>query len=152
MQKSPFYFALLIAGVSPAFGEDAGKPVKAGSLEWTDAPPVFPSGAKAAIVSGDPAKEGPFVVRLQMPANYKIQAHHHPTAEYVTVLAGDIHFGMGDKFDGGKGQELGAGDFIGAPAEMNHYAWTMAGATIQVHGQGPFTMTYADPADDPSKR
>jgi hypothetical protein len=38
-------------------------------------------------VSGDPIKEGFYVVRLKMPAGYKIPAHHYPTTEYVTVLS-----------------------------------------------------------------
>ncbi len=29
---------------------------------------------------------------------------------------------------------------------------TTNGATIQVHMQGPFAITYVDPADDPSKK
>ena len=38
-----------------------------------------------------------------------------------------------------------------APAHMNHYAWTSEDTVIQVHGQGPFAITYVNPADDPSK-
>jgi hypothetical protein len=34
---------------------------------------------------------------------------------------------------------------------MNHYAWTSAETVVQVHGQGPFAITYVNPADDPSK-
>jgi len=30
-------------------------------------------------------------------------------------------------------------------------AWTTSGATIQVHLNGPFALTYVNPADDPSK-
>lgn len=38
-----------------------------------------------------------------------------------------------------------------APANVHHYAWTKTGATIQVHLNGPFAITYVNPADDPSK-
>jgi hypothetical protein len=34
---------------------------------------------------------------------------------------------------------------------MNHYAWTSEETVVQVHGQGPFVLTYVNPADDPSK-
>lgn len=34
---------------------------------------------------------------------------------------------------------------------MNHYAWATGGTVIQAHGQGPFAITYVNPADDPSK-
>jgi hypothetical protein len=33
---------------------------------------------------------------------------------------------------------------------MHHYAWTKTGAIIQVHMNGPFALTYVNPADDPS--
>ncbi|MER8437998.1 cupin domain-containing protein [Mesorhizobium sp. M1312] len=50
-----------------------------------------------------------------MPAGYKIAAHNHPTSEYLTVLSGNFHIGMGDKFDEAKGTELPAGGFGVAP-------------------------------------
>jgi len=151
MKKFPLCLTMFMIGAGPAFAEETVKWVTANSLQWADAPPALPKGAKAAVVSGDPSKEEVYVIRLQMPAGYRVPAHQHPTAEYVTVLAGDFSFGAGDKFDAGKGHELGAGDFVEAPAAMNHYAWTTTGATIQVYGQGPFAITYVNPADDPRK-
>jgi hypothetical protein len=56
---------------------------------------------------------------------------------------------MGDKLDPAKGKELGAGGFATAPAKMNHFAWTTSPSVVQVHGIGPFAITYVDPADDP---
>ena len=44
-----------------------------------------------------------------------------------------------------------AGGFGEAPAHMNHYAWTSEETVVQVHGHGPFVLTYVNPADDPSK-
>jgi quercetin dioxygenase-like cupin family protein len=89
------------------------------------------------------------VIRLKMPAGYKIAAHNHPTAEMVTVLSGDFHLGMGDKLDEGKSIQLTSGGYAEAPAQMNHYAWTSSSTIVQVHGQGPFAITYVNPADDP---
>jgi len=86
-----------------------------------------------------------------MPTNYKIPAHNHPTTEYVTVLSGDFHIGMGDKLDTQKGLLLHAGGFAEASAKMNHYAWSTGETVIQIHGQGPFAIAYVNPTDDPSK-
>jgi hypothetical protein len=44
------------------------------------------------------------------------------------------------------------GGFVVAPANMNHYAFTRTGATIQITSQGPFQIVYVNPADDPRKR
>ncbi len=128
-----------------------GTVLNADGLRWGDVPPVLPRGAQLAVVSGDPGKDGLYVVRIKMPPGYKIPAHHHPTTEYVTVLSGNFHIGMGDKLDESSGQELRAGGFAEAPAGMNHYAWATSETVVQVHGQGPFAITYVNPADDPSR-
>jgi quercetin dioxygenase-like cupin family protein len=104
------------------------------------------------VVSGDPGKPGLYVVRAKMPAGYKIAPHWHPTDEHVTVLSGTFAFGMGEKFDRASMKALPAGGYALMPADMRHFAMATTAATIQVHGQGPFALTYVNPADDPSKR
>ena len=47
---------------------------------------------------------------------------------------------------------LTSGGFGEAPAKMNHYAWVTSETVVQVHGQGPFAITYVNPADDPRNR
>lgn len=126
--------------------------VRAADLKWGDPPPVFEKGASFTVVSGDPGKPGIYVVRLKMPAGYKIAPHWHPTDEHVTVLAGVFAVGMGDKFDKSTMKALPAGGYALLPAEMHHYAMARTAATVQVHGMGPFALTYVDPNDDPSKR
>ena len=121
------------------------------AVKWGPAPPSLPKGAMIAVLAGDPFKDGPYVVRLKMPADYKIPAHHHPTTENVTVVSGSFHAGMGDKLDANKGQAFVPGGFVSMPAGMNHFAWATAETIVQVHGNGPFAIVYVNPADDPSK-
>ena len=45
---------------------------------------------------------------------------------------------------------LGPGGFIAAPAGGHHFAVTRGRTIVQVHGEGPFAITYVDPADDPA--
>jgi uncharacterized RmlC-like cupin family protein len=104
-----------------------------------------------AVLSGDPGKSGPFTVRLKFPANYKIAAHQHPTYEAVTVLSGEFHIGMGDKLDEAKSQALGPGGFVFLPEKMNHFAFSGGETVVQINSEGPFALTYVNPADDPSK-
>jgi anti-sigma factor ChrR (cupin superfamily) len=151
MRKLMLVLGLLLVGSATASAQEMRMPLNSDDVKWMPAPNVFPAGARIAAVSGDPFKEGLYVVRLKMPANYKIPAHNHPTTEYVTVVSGDFHIGMGNKLDTDKGQVLRAGGFAEAPAKMNHYAWTGGETVVQVHGQGPFAITYVNPADDPSK-
>jgi len=121
-------------------------------LKWGDAPPVFEKGATMALVSGDPSKDGLYCVRLKMPAGYRINAHWHPTDEHVTVISGTFALGMGDKFDKTTMKELPPGGYALLPAQMHHYAMAKTAAIVQVHGQGPFQLTYVNPADDPTQR
>ena len=124
--------------------------VNSTDLKWGPAPAVFPAGAKMAVLSGDPSKSGVFVIRLKMPANYAVAAHHHSTAEYVTLISGEFHLGMGDKLDKTKGATLHPGGFAEAPAGMNHFAWATKASVVQISAEGPFNMVYVNPADDPS--
>ena len=144
---------LAIASVcgAAAIAEDMKSPINSGDVKWGPAPPTFPKGAEIAVLSGDPSKDGPFVIRIKMPSGYKFPAHNHPTDEYVTVISGNFHVGMGDKLDEKKAIELTAGGYVEAPAKMNHYGWVSSPTVVQVHAQGPFGITYVNPADDPSK-
>ena len=106
MRKLVLALGLLLVGSATAFAQEMQMPMNADDVKWSPAPNVFPARAQIAIVSGNPFKEGLYVVRLKMPAGYKIPAHNHPTTEYVTVLSGDFHIGMGDKLDAQKGPTL----------------------------------------------
>ena len=72
-----------------------------------------------------------------------------PTSEYVTIVSGTFHIGMGDKLDEKKGMQLTAGGYAEAPPKMNHFAWASRPTVVQIHGQGPFAISYVNPADDP---
>ncbi len=144
---------LLIIGASLLFaGSAASAQMNNKDLKWGPAPAVFPAGAKMAVLSGDPGKDGMFTIRLKFPAKYAVQAHSHPSDELVTVIDGNFSLGMGDKLDKTKSAALTAGGYAVAPAKMNHYAFTNTGATVQITAHGPFAMTYVDPKDDPSKK
>ena len=121
-------------------------------VKWGAPPPVFPPGAKFAVIAGDPATTGLVTVRFEMPAGYKIPPHFHPTDEHVTVLKGSFSLGMGDVIDEAHALTLSPGGYAVAMANMHHYAYTTTGATIQVHMQGPFAITYVNPADDPGQK
>ena len=125
--------------------------ITADEVKWGPPPPSLSKGAQFAVVSGDPGKAGPFVIRLKLPAGYKVAPHWHPTDEHVTVLAGTIAFAMGEKFDEAAMKEMPAGSYAMMPAEMRHFAMAKTSVTLQVHGMGPFVLNYVNPADDPSK-
>jgi len=136
--------------------QEAAKPahtfVKASEIKWGDPPPVFEKGMRFAVISGDPGQPGLYVIRAKLPAGYKINPHFHPADEHVTVLSGTFALGMGEKFDKATMTKFPAGGYALLPADMRHYAMATTEAIIQVHGMGPFALTYVNPADDPSTR
>jgi hypothetical protein len=122
------------------------------TTKWGPAPAVLPPGAQAAVLAGDPMTSGTYTLRLLLPAGYLIPPHSHPAEENVTVVSGALHIGMGDKLDRSKSTTLHAGAFGAIPGGMNHFAWTTGKTVIQIHGTGPFTINYVNPADAPKPR
>jgi len=122
-------------------------------VKWGPAPPSLPSGAQLAVLEGDPAKAGaPFTIRAKFPDGYQVPPHWHPTDENVTVLAGTLGMGLGESFDPAKGHEMTAGSYFRTPKGLRHFAWAKGETVIQVHGVGPFEVTYVNPADDPRRK
>ena len=120
-------------------------------IVWKDGPASLPAGAKIAVLEGDPAKEGFFTMRVRMPDGFKIPPHWHPKVEHVTVISGTFNVGMGDQFDQAATRAMPAGTFGFWPAEMRHFAWTKGETVIQLHGTGPWMITYVNSSDDPRK-
>jgi hypothetical protein len=120
-------------------------------LQWADVPSL-PPGAKIAIIEGPMNEAVPFTVRLKLPANYRIPAHWHPAIEHVTVLSGTFHMGLGDKLDTTKTHVLTPGSMAIMQPKTHHFGWTSEETIVQLHGVGPWGVTYVDPADDPRKK
>lgn len=137
----------LVRAQSPAGSEHVSVTPK--DVVWGPAPPVFRPGAQGAVITGDPSQPGPYVVRMKAPAGYTIMPHWHPTNENVTVLSGTVAMGMGDTVDTKTAKVLTPGSFMLVPAESHHFMVARTEAIIQVHGVGPFSITYVNPADDP---
>ena len=125
----------------------------ADQLKWGPAPPSLPAGAQMAVLDGDPSQKGrPFVVRARFPDGFTVPPHWHPTDENLVVLSGTLLMGMGEKLDRAAAHSLGVGAYSKMPAGMRHYAIAKGDTVIQIHGVGPFEVTYVNPADDPRKK
>ncbi len=77
----------------------------------------------------------------------------NPDDRVGIVVSGTWYFGYGDSFDESKLKTLPAGSFYTEPPHANHFAMTKdEPVTIYITGTGPTGTTYANPADDPSKK
>ena len=65
---------------------------------WRDGPSGLPGG-RFAVISGDPANAGPFVIRVELPPGYTLPPYRRPRDENIVVLSGAIEVGTGGAFD-----------------------------------------------------
>jgi Domain of unknown function (DUF4437) len=143
-------FLLPLSAARPDHGK-GGEIVTPEDVKWQDGPASLPKGAKMAVLEGDPGKEGPFVLRIKLPDGFRVLPHTHPRDERVTVISGTLYLGMGDKFDEKAGKALPAGSYGRTPAGMKHFGWVKGETVLQLHGEGPWSIEYVDPKDDPRK-
>ena len=157
MSPRPVLVAVLLATAAVAVAQSPAPPatgdaVWEANFTWGDGPAGLPKGVKMAKLAGDPDQPGPFVARLKFPPGFVLPPHVHETDENVTVLAGTVMSGRGEKFDKGATRTLTAGAFGRTPAGTAHFSHSSEGATLQIHGVGPFTVRYVDPKDDPRSK
>jgi quercetin dioxygenase-like cupin family protein len=141
-----------LCGMAPfALAGDAHTMVGPNDVKWGPAPKVLPAGAEAAVLFGDPTKEGLFALRLKMPSGYAIPPHTHPVHEVVTVIYGATNLGMGATADRSAAKKLSAGSFFALPPGMAHFVYVDEETVVQVTTNGPWGIKYVNPADDPQK-
>src|SRR6516225_9308425 len=81
-------------------------------IKWTAGPAILPEGIEAAILYGDPTKDGLFSMRFKLPKGYKVPPHTLSKAGLFTVISGTFRIGMGEKADPSKARAMPAGSFI----------------------------------------
>jgi quercetin dioxygenase-like cupin family protein len=161
MAKTISYVALAVCLIGGLMVSAAAQPagdkadhimVTPEAVQWVDAPPSLPSGAKWAVLEGDPPQAGPFTFRVKVPAGFKMPPHKHPNLEHVAVLSGVFHFGMGEQLDETNVKPMPAGSFVVIPTGSPHYFVTKDETVLQVNGIGPWGVTYVNSTDDPRQR
>lgn len=121
-------------------------------IKWTQSASI-PPGGQVALMVGSPGQPGPFIARVKLPADYKIQPHTHPDERVYTVISGTFYVGFGDKFNSENLKALSAGSLFVLPANVSHYHWMKSGeAVVQISSIGPSATDYINHADDPRKK
>jgi quercetin dioxygenase-like cupin family protein len=114
-------------------------------IQWGEAPPSLPPGAKVYMLEGSPMQEGIFTMRVKFPPYYKLPAHWHPNDERITVLEGAVYVGFGETMDTTNAQKFTPGCYYVNPKESHHYVFTQSeGVIMQMTGLGPWGITYIE--------
>ncbi len=151
MRSRPAYtlicFLISAAAAMAAGGctqQEAAKPIQLlpGDLQWRSSAALH--SLQTATLLGDPAKPAPYVQRIKLPPNHRLEPHMHPnSARVVTVLSGTMYFAYGDTFDETKLRALPPGSFFTEPANMPHFARTgNEEVVLQLSATGPDGTTY----------
>jgi hypothetical protein len=108
--------------------------------------PGAPPGVLSAVLVGDLAKPGIYVLRNRWPGNTTLRPHTHGDKWRVyTVLEGEIQFGFGPRIDLANTKRLGPGSVVTGPTDLPHYFITGPnGATLHVVAEGPFVTTFVE--------
>ena len=115
-------------------------------LKWVDEPDGL--GFKTAIVEGDPAKPGIYIIQVKFPPGVMSRPHFHPEDRYGTVIKGTWYTGSGDEFAPDKTVPLKPGSFMKHPAGGHHYDGSRdEEVIIQLTGYGPSGTTLIHPED-----
>jgi quercetin dioxygenase-like cupin family protein len=118
-------------------------------VEWKPFP-SFPPAARLAVLVGDPAKPGPYVIRVHLPADTKMMPHKHPEDRIYTVLSGVFYIGLGEAFDESKLMAFAPGSVVVLPGDQPHFHWAKSGDYVtQVTAIGPLGLDYIHHSDDP---
>jgi len=119
---------------------------------WGTGPAILPAGAQAAVLYGDPNKDGLFAMRFKLPKGYRVPPHTLSKAGLFTVIAGTFRIGMGEKADPNKARAMPAGSFIALAPGTPHFVSVDTETVVQLNNIGPWEITYSDPKDDPRRK
>jgi hypothetical protein len=141
-------FASAIVVASVAVAQNGAPGVVAltpDEMKWQSQGAFTLPGLEQLTLIGDPAKPGPYTIRLRFPRGYRIPPHIHPDAREVTILSGTYATGYGEKFDPAGLKVLPTGSFYTEPANVPHYIEIKQDVVLQVSGTGPSGRKYVNP-------
>lgn len=119
----------------------------ASPINWGPAPASFPTGARMAVLQGDPSAKELFIAFLRLPDGYELPPHTHSTDEHVTVITGTLRVGKGSVRDEATMVSLCSGGAVTAAAGEPHYARAQGVTIVQVNALGPFDIRYVEPSE-----
>ena len=142
------WFGLVAAGMAMVllFGSSTAADLNPAALAyklpdqitWVDQA----NGAKQAILAGDPAKPGLYVVLYRWTAHHMSRPHFHPNDRFITVISGTWWVGTGSKYDPDSTVAMPAGTFVKHFGKQIHYDGAKdVDAVLEIVGEGPATAT-----------
>jgi len=115
------------------------------TVEFRPADPSNDLGVQTAIIEGDPAKPGYYLVVNRFPPGVMSRPHFHRDERHVLVIKGLWYTGEGEAFTPEKTVPLKAGDYMRHAAGRFHYDGALEEETVvAISGYGPSSTTVFD--------
>ena len=115
------------------------------TVEFRPADPSNDLGVQTAIIEGDPAKPGYYLVVNRFPPGVMSRPHFHRDERHVLVIKGLWYTGEGEAFTPEKTVPLKAGDYMRHAAGRFHYDGALDEETVvAISGYGPSSTTVFD--------
>jgi quercetin dioxygenase-like cupin family protein len=125
---------------------EAGRPFLRVNLDKIQWQPIEGAlGVETAVVEGDPAKPGYYLVVNKFPPGVMSRPHYHPDERHAIVLRGTWYTDEGDVFRPNETVPLKPGDYMRHPAGGHHYDGALDEEVIvAISGTGPSGQTVLD--------
>ena len=106
---------------------------------------------RLAILVGDPAEPGPYLIRVKLPAGVRMMPHKHPEDRIYTVMSGVFYIGLGEVFDESKLTAYAPRQRRGPSRRPTSISTgpNLGEYITQVSAIGPLGLGYVDASDDP---
>ncbi len=117
-------------------------------LNWQFVPGI-PRPVEMAIVSGDPSREGPYVVRYRTPSGMRFAPVTHPDARQLIIVKGTYWIAQGESYNWKQMDEFKAGSVIQKEANKPYFGWARTAVILEERGTGPTNIQYVHEDDDP---
>lgn len=103
------------------------------------------AGSETAVLVGDPAKPGLYVVLQKWLPHHNSRPHSHPNDRFIYVISGTWWVNTGPNYDPDGMKPMPAGTFVTHFGKQIHYDGAKDGETIlQIVGIGPATGSSAE--------
>ena len=101
------------------------------------------SGLRQAVLAGNPAEPGLYVIRIEFPAGVTSPPHFHDQDRYITVISGVWSFGMGNSGSCEDTVPLPQGAFAVHPKGAVHFDGACGDepVSVEIRGIGPVKTT-----------
>lgn len=101
--------------------------------------------ARMAVLYGNPAEAGHYIMRFRLPPSWAGRPHTHGGTELITVHSGTCYLAYGDTLTREAAKRLPPGAFAAVPGGTKMRGFSGEdGCIVDVQGQGPFTTQYLD--------